>query len=288
MMNNADTNTNNTKQEMDCQCCHSDEHLANDDGHTHAAMNEGCCSPDSTGCKQGCCGDKQGCCGEKGCCDEQGNECCKDDKKCCGDKGCCDDKGCCSDGKHSNDVPEDCCQVTGGPCRCKGETEDDDEAPLTKEQEYLAGWQRTLADFENYKKRQAHERTAFQEHAAGEIIQTILPVLDNFQQAYGTMPDDIKDHSWVKGIGFIKQQLEQVLEEFGIQRIATEGKPFDEMLHEAVQDQQSKSNTGKDEKKKVKRKKKGAAPMITKEVRAGYTMNDKVLRPSRVIVEHHA
>ena len=134
--------------------------------------------------------------------------------------------------------------------------------------EYLDGWKRCQADFENYKKMQIESQREFVKYAGQNIVLQIIPVLDNFHMSTEHIPKDQKDGGWVVGIMHIQKQLENVLTENGVEEIsAKEGDKFDPVIHEAMQ---SKEEAKGDKIKKVMMK--------------GYKMGDKIIRPVKVIV----
>lgn len=146
-----------------------------------------------------------------------------------------------------------------------------------KAQEYLDGWKRAQADFENYKKRQAESQKDMMRYATEGLIMQIIPVLDNFQSSTEHVPDSQKESPWVTGIMYIQKQLEGVLFENGVAVIdAKEGDNFDPTFHEAVADMECKSCKSKDYEYRNK---------IKRVVQKGYKIGEKVIRPARVIVE---
>jgi len=134
--------------------------------------------------------------------------------------------------------------------------------------EATAGWQRTQADFINYKKRSAEEHLEFCKKANAELIYDLLPVLDNFQLAAKHIPQNLENDNWTQGIKQIEKQLESVLESEGLQRIKTVGEQFDPAIHEAVE--HVSSDKPEDE--------------ITEEVLSGYKFDGQILRPAKVKV----
>ena len=132
-------------------------------------------------------------------------------------------------------------------------------------QEYLAGWQRTKADFINYKKRQEKGMAEFRKFAQEDLILEILPILDAFRLAAKQAP---QDDEWIKGILQIKVQLENLLESKGIEEIKAVGEKFNPELHEAMEEIKSRGKEGQ----------------VIEEIQKGYTLNNKVIRPSKVKV----
>ncbi|MDP1619977.1 MAG: nucleotide exchange factor GrpE [Candidatus Moranbacteria bacterium] len=151
------------------------------------------------------------------------------------------------------------------------------DGAMGKEAEYLDGWKRCQADFENYKKRQAESQKDLIRYSTQNIVLQILPVIDNFHSATGHIPENQKEDPWVTGIMYIQKQLEQVLTDNGVTEMETKaGDNFDPARHEAVEDRECKSCKSKDYKFQNK---------IKRIVARGYRMGDKVVRPARVIVE---
>ncbi|HBR72025.1 MAG TPA: nucleotide exchange factor GrpE [Candidatus Moranbacteria bacterium] len=145
-----------------------------------------------------------------------------------------------------------------------------------KNVEYLNGWKRCQADFENYKKIQAESQRDSMKYASQNIILQILPVLDNFQASIEHIPDDQKGGAWVQGIMYIQKQLEGVLLENGVDEIQAEpGSNFDPKFHEAVADKECKTCKGEVEYENK----------IDRVISKGYKIGDRILRPARVIVK---
>ena len=125
---------------------------------------------------------------------------------------------------------------------------------------------RTLADFDNYRKRVARERSEERRYAATELAQDILAVVDNLERALESegSAEDLK-----QGVAMINQQLQSTLGRHGVQRVAALGRPFDPAVHEAVM---------RVEDSEIDR------PMVSEEMQSGYTLHDRLLRPSMVKV----
>ena len=90
---------------------------------------------------------------------------------------------------------------------------------------------RTLADFDNYRKRVARERTEERRYAVADLALDVLAVVDNLERALGSegSAEDLK-----QGVDMVHKQLEAILRRHGVQRVAALGEPFDPSLHEAV------------------------------------------------------
>jgi molecular chaperone GrpE len=141
----------------------------------------------------------------------------------------------------------------------------------SKEQEYLDGWRRCQADFENYRKMQDKSVKELREFILEDFALQTLPVIDNFQISLDHVPEDQKKSAWVQGILHIQRQLETILKDNGIEEIEVkEGDKFDPEIHEAVQNHQEKSEKEHHKVKKV--------------VQKGYKIGGKVIRAVKVIV----
>lgn len=142
--------------------------------------------------------------------------------------------------------------------------------------EYLDGWQRCQADFENYKKRQVEQQKDMVKYVAQNIVMQIIPVLDNFHASTAHVPAEAEGSPWVTGIMHIQKQLEGVLSENGVEEIAPQaGENFDPVFHEAIEDKECTHCSGEHKfQNKIKRA-----------VQKGYKIGDKVIRAARVIVE---
>ena len=135
-----------------------------------------------------------------------------------------------------------------------------------KTERYLANWQRTEADFRNYKAREEKEKKDLINWANSTLVCDILPVLDAFDRAFeGVAPTD-KELSWITGFRQIQKMLLDVLSKHGLDEMKCVGETFDPSFHEAVVQQE------------------GAEGVILDEVRKGYKLKDKLLRAPQVVV----
>lgn len=125
---------------------------------------------------------------------------------------------------------------------------------------------RTLADFDNYRKRADRERTEVRRYALMEPLRDLLEVVDNLERAVaaGGSADDLK-----LGIDMTLRQLGDVLRRHGVSAIEAAGKPFDPAVHEAVSRQEAE---GVDE------------PTVADELQKGYLLHERLVRPARVVV----
>lgn len=132
--------------------------------------------------------------------------------------------------------------------------------------EYLEKYQRLLADFNNYKKREEKAKAEFKSYAVGSLIEKLLPVLDNFDRA---LKDCDEEDSFVKGIIMTRNELWKVLEKEGLSEIPSDNEEFDPNFHQAFMTEES------DEVEENH---------IIETFQKGYKLKDKVIRPSMVKV----
>ena len=132
-------------------------------------------------------------------------------------------------------------------------------------QQHLAAWKRARADYDNLKRRSATEVGERAAQATQGLLLSLLPVMDNFDRAFEADRADDPE-AWAEGIALIRKDVVQLLERLGVQPIAAAGQPFDPQYHEAV----------------------GRAPgpdnEVLQQVRKGYLLGTRVLRPALVVV----
>jgi molecular chaperone GrpE len=138
-----------------------------------------------------------------------------------------------------------------------------------KANEYLEGWQRTRADFSNFKKRVERDQAQVYQNAAASVILKFLEVLDDLERALKNRPQEGDGAAWAEGIELIYRKFSAILEAEGVTPIETEGQYFDPLLHEAVTREE---NTGLE------------SGQIIEVVKQGYRLGDRVLRPAQVRV----
>ena len=127
-------------------------------------------------------------------------------------------------------------------------------------------YKRILAEFENFKKRSGKEREGLYNSILSDVVEVILPVLDNLENAAKV---ETQDEEYKKGIELVLKQFKNVLASKGIEEIKTVGETFDPELHEAVSSIQDE-NLGEKE--------------IAQEYRKGYKIGNRVIRHSMVVV----
>jgi molecular chaperone GrpE len=136
--------------------------------------------------------------------------------------------------------------------------------------EYKVLLQRERAEFLNYKRRTTEEREQMLGLAAESLIGKVLAVTDDFDRAIDNRPADLEGNAWAEGIAAIDRKLRLLLESEGVRPIeAPTGRPFDPREHEAIA---TVPGTGQ------------AEGQIVEEVRRGYRLRDRVLRPALVAV----
>ncbi len=130
---------------------------------------------------------------------------------------------------------------------------------------------RTSADFDNFKKRAAREKQDAVKYANQELLQKLIPVLDNFDMALAATQttEAGAPHSLQAGISMVYQLLKKVLQEAGLEEVDATGQLFDPSLHEAVSQQE------------VAEVPEG---QVFRQLRKGYKLRDRLLRPAGVIV----
>ena len=147
-----------------------------------------------------------------------------------------------------------------------------------EQEESVDRWKRCMADFENFKKRQAEQQLEMIKYANQNLILDIIPVIDNFHASTDHIPEDQKENPWVTGIMYIQNQLEKVLADNGAEEIPVKiGDKFNPAVHEAVQADTKETNTDTKETKEVHK--------VKRVVLKGYKIGDKIIRAARVIVE---
>ena len=142
---------------------------------------------------------------------------------------------------------------------------------LTEAQEAMAELNerivRLTADFDNFRKRAQREKDEARQFANQGLLEKLLPVLDNFEMALTAVKD--ADPSVRDGVQMILDQLLGVLKESGVEPVDAMGQPFDPNLHEALsQEETTEVEEG----------------TVVQQVQRGYKLNDRLVRPARVVV----
>lgn len=147
-----------------------------------------------------------------------------------------------------------------------GRSEPSNSEDLARERDEMRALaQRVQADFENYKKRVQRDQAEVSERGAALLVEQLLPVLDNFDLALLNL--DEADDKVRKGVELVYADFVAVLERAGLERIPTDGQPFDPEVHEAVLHEPGEGD-----------------PTVVETMRSGYRLKGRVLRPAMVKV----
>jgi molecular chaperone GrpE len=135
-----------------------------------------------------------------------------------------------------------------------------------KSAENLDGWQRAVAEFQNFKKRLERDRETDQATMKADLIRKVLPILDDLERALQSRPSD---DAWFNGIELIQRKLQSILEAEGVKRMEAEGAAFDPNFHEAIsQEPVDGAESGR----------------VVAVVQNGYMLGERVIRPAQVKV----
>ncbi len=145
-------------------------------------------------------------------------------------------------------------------------SENKDMVPKQDYDELDDRYKRILAEFENFKKRSSKEREGLYNSVLSDIVEVILPILDNLENAAKV---ETEDENYKQGVELVLKQFKDVLKSKGVEEIEALGQVFDPELHEAVGSIQD-DNLGEKE--------------IAQEYRKGYKIGSKVIRHSMVVV----
>ncbi len=140
------------------------------------------------------------------------------------------------------------------------------EAGEERARTYLANWQRTQADLENYKRRAQLERREATDLAHSTLVAKLMSALDDLDRAFSHPASEMRKPEWAEGARMSYEKFKAALESEGFQRIEAVGQPFDPYYHQAIM------------------RKPGEEGIVIEEVQKGYMLNGRVLRPSMVVV----
>ena len=167
-------------------------------------------------------------------------------------------------GTHSDERSNE--RASGPAANATAAAQEGDATPQADEN--IAALQRMAADFANYRKRTDAERLEFSRFAKADLIAKLLDVLDAYDRALATTPEELKGSSWVEGMWLIERKLRQILEAEGLTSVDSLGEPFDPYLHEAVAHIESDAPEG----------------TVINEHQKAYRLHDRVIRPAMVTV----
>lgn len=134
-------------------------------------------------------------------------------------------------------------------------------------QHNLDQWKRTAANLENYRKRVEKERGELLKLGQATLIAQLLPMLDDLERAFLTLPSDLRGLTWIDGMTLIERKVGMLLEQHGLREIEALGKPFDPGLHQSILQEETQEYPD---------------GQVLSVLQKGYTLNDKVLRPAMV------
>lgn len=140
------------------------------------------------------------------------------------------------------------------------------EEAEAKVAEHREGWQRAQAEFVNYKNRVTRDYDMMRANMKGDIVQKILPVLDDLELALANRP---AEDAWAGGVELIARKFQSILESEGVKRIEAEGQPFDPNFHEAISHEPNADVPSEH---------------VIAVVRNGYVIGERVIRPALVRV----
>lgn len=125
---------------------------------------------------------------------------------------------------------------------------------------------RAQAELQNAKIRMEKEATEIRMFASESLLKRLLPTIDNFQRAFSHLPEDLKNHEWVKGVAAIEQELMKQLSTAGLSKMNAVGQTVDPHKHEILLEGE------------------GDAGTVLEVLEDGYELHGKVLRPAKVKV----
>ncbi len=134
--------------------------------------------------------------------------------------------------------------------------------------QYLVGWQKSQADFLNYKKEEMERLDFSMDDIRAEYILKMLEFHDELERARESVPEELRDKEWVKGVFQIEDKFDEFFKKSGVERIETNGKKFDPNFHEAIEQVESDKESG----------------TIIEVIQKGYLLRGQLLRPAKVRV----
>ncbi len=135
--------------------------------------------------------------------------------------------------------------------------------------DYLDGWQRERAEFQNYRRRVERDQAQEKLNITGQVIKKYLPILDDMERALKTRPAQGEGAAWSEGVELIYRKLQTILENEGVERIPAESQLFDPTMHEALTHEDSPDHE---------------SGQVIEVIQQGYKIGDRVLRPALVRV----
>lgn len=131
-----------------------------------------------------------------------------------------------------------------------------------------AALQRERADAENLRRRHDEQMGNLRNAVKAQVVEELLPIIDNLERALKHVPQDLEDNDYVKGVQGVVKQFEKTLADIGVERIKTVGEAFDPHFHEAVSMEEGE----------------GSEEVVSEELQAGYKLGEEVIRHAMVRV----
>ncbi len=143
------------------------------------------------------------------------------------------------------------------------------EATDPRIEELTNALQRERADAENLRRRHQAEIASLRQSVKAQVVEDLLPIIDNFERALKHVPEDLADNDYIKGVQGVVKQFEKTLSDLGVEKIKTVGEPFDPELHEAISMEEGD----------------GDQEIVSEELQSGYKVGDTVIRHAMVRVK---
>ncbi|MBK8899976.1 MAG: nucleotide exchange factor GrpE [Anaerolineaceae bacterium] len=142
-------------------------------------------------------------------------------------------------------------------------------AAQAEAEDYKDRWLRSQAEFANARKRMDKQRLDAYANATANVIDKLLPIVDDFERAMENLPTEIQEHSWLEGIQLVQRKLLATLDTFNVTPIEAVGQPFDPNMHEAITQEMTDAYE---------------SGVVCRVLQTGYKIGDRVIRPSLVVV----
>lgn len=139
--------------------------------------------------------------------------------------------------------------------------------PSTKEADYLDGWRRERAEFQNFRKRLEGRQSEYTRRAKATAVGSLLNLADSFQAVVKHIPKEVASHSWTQGVQHVARQFEQLLQDQGVAVISETNVPFNPAVHEAIEQIKNKE---------IK------SGIVLEVIQPGYKLGEHILKPARV------
>ncbi len=179
--------------------------------------------------------------------------------------------------RHAPTQPEAAGQVTDQEAVAEDRAEpkpDPLESALKEAAENRDRWMRAVADLENYKKRSLHERTKLLKYKNEELLRDLLGIVDNLERALGHSVEAGRNDPLVEGVAMTAKMFHDTLQKHGLTEIKALGEAFNPHIHEAIA--------------RIPCSEKDRPNHVVQEVEKGYMYQDRLLRPSKVVVSTEA